>query len=266
MSILYCSSLFVFLFGFQFFSITDLLFFFFFFLLLLLTIDAVETRKRLALARINTAALQVQRVWRGSRARIETKDMFDRLEREHREAAAPPIQAVFRGYQARKLFKLLEAEMRINRQHVKAIKIQAWYRGCAGRKVAEIVSQSRTQLQVEEDFLDSTVQIQRLLRGHLGRKKMKARKIEVKLNKRVRSLAYDYIGKGSFWEFLGAVNKDYERYNEQRVREEELASSFIHQVLNQREKQQKESWQSWNIAKLAMEKRGKYSKRRCEQM
>ena len=56
--------------------------------------------------------------------------------------------------------------MRINRQHVKAIKIQAWYRGCAGRKVAEIVSQSRTQLQVEEDFLDSTVQIQRLLRGH----------------------------------------------------------------------------------------------------
>ena len=35
-----------------------------------------------------------------------------------------------------------------------------------------------------------------------------------------------------------------------------LLLNFIHQVLNQREKQQKESWQSWNIAKLAMEKRG----------
>jgi hypothetical protein len=217
---------------------------------------AVEYRKRLALQRVNAAALQIQRVWRGSRARIATKDMFQMLEDSHREEAAPPIQAVFRGYLARKLFKLLESEMRSRRQTNMAIKLQAWYRGCAGRKVAEIVSQSRTKLQVEEDFLDSTVQIQRLLRGHLGRKKMKARKIEVKLNKRVRSLAYDYIGKGSFWEFLGAVNKDYERYNEQRVREEELASSFIHQVLNQREKQQKESWQSWNIAKLAMEKRG----------
>ena len=61
--------------------------------------------------------------------------------------------------------------MRLRRQHNSSIKIQAWYRGCAGRKVAEIVSQSRTKLNIEEDFLDSTVQIQRLLRGHLGRKK-----------------------------------------------------------------------------------------------
>jgi hypothetical protein len=133
---------------------------------------AVEYRKRLALQRVNAAALQIQRVWRGSRARIATKDMFQMLEDSHREEAAPPIQAVFRGYLARKLFKLLESEMRSRRQTNMAIKLQAWYRGCAGRKVAEIVSQSRTKLQVEEDFLDSTVQIQRLLRGHLGRKKL----------------------------------------------------------------------------------------------
>ncbi len=217
---------------------------------------AVETRKRLAEKRLQNAALQIQRVWRGSVARGSTQHIFAELEQGHRDEAAPPIQAAFRGYLARQRFKILEAEMRARRQSVMAVKIQAWYRGCAGRKVAEIVSQSRTKLQVEEDYLDSTVQIQRLLRGHLGRKKMKARKIEVKLNKRVRKLAYDYIGKGSFWEFLGAVNQDYARYNEQRVREEELASSFIHQVLNKREQQQQEAWQAWNVAKLAAQKRG----------
>ena len=71
---------------------------------------------------------------------------------------------------------------------------------------------------------------------------MAARKIELSLNNRVRKLAYDYISKGSFWEFLGAVNKDYERYNEQRVREEKLAASFIHQVLKTREQQQEAAY------------------------
>ena len=219
-------------------------------------IYAVETRKRLAQARVQVAALQIQRVWRGSRARFATAGAFQELEDERRDDAALPIQAVWRGYCARQRYKELEAVMRARQKQNMAVRIQAWYRGCAGRKVAEIVSQSRTKLQIEDDYLDSTVQIQRLLRGHLGRKKMRARKIEVQLNKRVKKLTYDYIGKGSFWEFLGAVNKDYERYNEQRVREEELASTFIHQVLEKREQQQQEAWQSWNIAKLASEKRG----------
>ena len=204
---------------------------------------------------MQAAALQIQRVWRGSRARFATADAFEELENERRDYAAPPIQAAWRGYLARQRYKELEASMRARQKQHMAVRIQAWYRGCAGRKVAEIVSQSRTKLQVEEDYLDSTVQIQRLLRGHLGRKKMRARKIEVKLNKRVKRLAYDYIGKGSFWEFLGAVNKDYERYNEQRIREEELASTFIQQVLEKREQQQQEAWQSWNTQSLHPKKR-----------
>ena len=85
---------------------------------------------------------------------------------------------------------------------------------------------------------------------------MKARRVELKLNKRVRKMAYEYISKGGFWEFLAAVNKDYERYNEQRSREEELAATFINQVLVHREKQQEQAWKSWNAAKKASQKRG----------
>ena len=128
---------------------------------------AVETRKRLAEARIQNAALQIQRVFRGSQARHATADAFQELENERRDYAAPPIQAAWRGYIARQRYKELEAGMRARQKQNMAIRIQAWYRGCAGRKIAEIVSQSRTQLQIEEDYLDSTVQIQRLFFGRL---------------------------------------------------------------------------------------------------
>ena len=124
---------------------------------------------------------------------------------------------------------------------------------------------TRTQAQAEEDYLDSTVHIQRLVRGHLGRLKMKARRVELKLNKRVRKMAYEYISKGGFWEFLSAVNQDYERYNEQRSREEELAATFINQVLVHREKQQEEAWKSWNAAKEASTARGQAAMSRSRQ-
>ena len=67
-------------------------------------------------------------------------------------------------------------------------------------------------------------------------KKVVARKVEVKLNKRVKKLVYDYITKGAFGNFLGAVNNDYQRYNDQRQREEDLAATFINQVLRRRKK------------------------------
>ena len=89
------------------------------------------------------------------------------------------------------------------------------------------------------------------------KEKVVARKVEVKLNKRVKKLAYDYISKGSFWEFLGAVNNDYQRYNDQRQREEDLAATFINQVLRRREEEQKASWDSWNKQKMESVKRGK---------
>ena len=53
---------------------------------------AVEHRKRLAQRRLEIAAAEIQRVYRGSRARAATKDLFDKLEAKRRFEATFPIQ------------------------------------------------------------------------------------------------------------------------------------------------------------------------------
>lgn len=223
---------------------------------------AAEKRRTYLIDRQIRAVGKIQRVWRGYISRVKTWARFEDLTRKKKWNMAIEIQRMWRGWMARQLFKRLESEFRRRREHNSAVKIQAWIRGTRGRKIAEIKKKVAIVEDVEEDYLDSTVQIQRFVRGWLGRKKVVARKVEVKLNKRVKKLAYDYISKGSFWEFLGAVNNDYQRYNDQRQREEELAATFIQQVMQRREEEQKAAWNSWKTQK----KRSKKGKGSGERM
>ena len=222
----------------------------------------VEKRRTFFRDRQIRMAGKIQRVWRGFIVRKKYWERFLQAQNVKRQEAAVEVQRIFRGWMARQLFVRLEAEFRARREHNKAVKIQAWFRGTRGRKIASIKRKVQMQEDVKEDYLESTVQIQRFIRGWLGRKKVVARKVEVKLNKRVKKLAYDYISKGSFWEFLGAVNNDYQRYNDQRQREEDLAATFINQVLRRREEEQKASWDAWNNQKMESMKRGKGAIRR----
>ena len=218
---------------------------------------AAEKRRTYLIDRQIRAIGKIQRVWRGYISRVKTWAKFEGLNERKRWEAAIQVQRIWRGWLAREMFKKLEAAFRRRLEHNKATKIQAWFRGTRGRKIAEIKKKVLVEETVEDDYLDSTVQIQKFVRGWLGRKKVVARKVEVKLNKRVKKLAYDYISKGSFWEFLGAVNNDYQRYNDQRQREEELASTFINQVMARREAEQQQAWDSWNEQKKKMVSRGK---------
>eukprot|EP00943_MAST-04B_sp_MAST-4B-sp1_P009877 g9877.t1 len=220
-------------------------------------LKVVEKRRTFFRDRQIRMAGKIQRVWRGFIVRKKYFEKFLQVQDEKRQVASIEIQRIWRGWLARQLFVKLEAEFRARREHNKAVKIQAWFRGTRGRKIANIKRKVAVQEEVTSDYLDSTVQIQRFIRGWLGRKKVVARKVEVKLNKRVKKLAYDYISKGSFWEFLGAVNNDYQRYNEQRQREEDLAATFINQVLKRREEEQQSAWKSWNNQKEKMAVRGK---------
>jgi len=220
-------------------------------------LKVVEKRRTFFRDRQIRMAGKIQRVWRGYIVRKRYFEKFLQAQDQKRQDSSVEIQRIFRGWLARQLFIKLEAEFRARREHNKAIKIQAWFRGTRGRKIANIKRKVAVKEEVKEDYLESTIQIQRFIRGWLGRKKVVARKVEVKLNKRVKKLAYDYISKGSFWEFLGAVNNDYQRYNDQRQREEDLAATFINQVLKRREEEQQAAWDSWNNQKKQTTRRGK---------
>merc|ERR1711969_470092 len=91
------------------------------------------------------------------------------------------------------------------------------------------------------------------MRGRLARKRRKAMRVELSLGERVHELADRYIAKGSLWEFLKAVNRDYEHHarelEEARILEDENAATFISEVLARREVAEQEAWERWEDAK-----------------
>ncbi|KAF1775659.1 WW domain [Phytophthora cactorum] len=113
-------------------------------------------RKQKLLAKQTTAAIKMQRMFRGGIAR-----KFFKLKRvdKHRQAMATRIQALARGYIVRKRIKQMRDQ---RKKHLVASRVQAMYRGRKARR--ELAVHRRTQR-----LTKAAVIIQRRYRGRLGR-------------------------------------------------------------------------------------------------
>ncbi|ETI45687.1 hypothetical protein F442_09734 [Phytophthora nicotianae P10297] len=117
---------------------------------------AFLVRKQKLLAKQTTAAIKMQRMFRGGIAR-----KFFRLKRidKHRQAMATRIQALARGYIVRKRVKQMRDQ---RKKHLVASHVQAMYRGRKARR--ELAVHRQTQR-----LTKAAVIIQRRYRGRLGR-------------------------------------------------------------------------------------------------
>ncbi|KAG3116534.1 hypothetical protein PI124_g4826 [Phytophthora idaei] len=113
-------------------------------------------RKQKLLAKQTTAAIKMQRMFRGGIAR-----KFFKLKRvdKHRQAMATRIQALARGYIVRKGIKQMRDQ---RKKHLVASRVQAMYRGRKARR--ELAVHRRAQR-----LTKAAVIIQRRYRGRLGR-------------------------------------------------------------------------------------------------
>jgi F-box/leucine-rich repeat protein 2/20 len=150
----------------------------------------VQYAKLLLTIREFHSAVAIQAAWRGW---LKRSEYFAFKKREARKRLlakkATAIQRIWRGYMGRRVVRQLRDELRDAilaeaklraRQEVKARVIQQHWRGVMGRKRA-------AQAQIERDAdralqrqkHQSSLRIQRVYRGHLGRRRAQNRRDEV---------------------------------------------------------------------------------------
>ena len=248
--------------------------------------DASEELSSIDMVVKMRAIVHLQRTYKGKRARVRFQELL-RLHREkmRQEAAtliqgwvrmiqAGPIlaalklkekrrvssiamQRAFRGYVARKEYRrLVNAEIRRMRKRA-TVRIQTIIRK---RRASQLFAgmKQRAALLAAMRRKAAAINIQRMVRGWIAKRRKHARKVELSLGPRVRNLCEKYIAKGDLYGFLQEVNRDYElqvaQQAEMRMLEVENARTFIREVLAWRENSVDQAWTSWQQQKGAQER------------
>lgn len=246
--------------------------------------DLKSEHSRLTFTITSRSATVIQKACRGMIARVQVYNSRVSLETQGRNESATDIQRIIRGRTGR----FRAALVRRDKREKACVKIQSVTRMMlggftAGRRRDEIQQQEReaaaklihkklrvareSELQIlaekeairtlEKANLDGAANtIQRIIRGHFARKTKRARRVELSLGPRVRELCNKYIAKGDLFQFLEAVNRDYELHfaqqRELRRMELENATTFINEVMAHREEQMRNSWAQWEQQKIKM--------------
>lgn len=227
-----------------------------------------------------TAAVHIQRLYRGNRDRKKVFEIRIRKQNRLEKRSATKIQSVYRGHyerhwqctlqwlrfeletkcaivmqriarghRARNIAKYLAEKRQRALELHSCIRIQCFWRYIIAINRVRMIKEAKALAEERERRLQAAIFIQRVFRGWWCRKYAREKKIELKLNERVQQLCDSYITKGDFWEFLAAVNEDYVKHAEARKREEEDAVTFIREVLQKRDVEMQSAWNNWNAAK-----------------
>ena len=176
-----------------------------------------------------------------------------------RRLGAIQIQRVFRGLVARKVYaRMVDAALRRARKRA-TVRIQTIVRM---RRASTLLAgmRQRAALLAAMRRKAAAINIQRMVRGWIAKRRKYARRVELSLGPRIRELCARFIAKGDLYGFLEAVNADFElqvaQQAEMRMLEVENARTFIREVLAWRESEVEKIWTKWSS-----EKGGDISKR-----
>jgi hypothetical protein len=167
--------------------------------------------------------------------------------------AAAPIQRVFRGFLARSRSMELRLLRRREAEEWAAQTIQRHSRARLSRAVYNDLATEQALLSKTEQFTGSVMAIQAVMRSYLARKVVQQRRVEAALDPQVRRLADKYIAKGDFWTFLMETNAAFKRHKEDMQRENEMAQTFVKEVLAKRDAEYSGAWDDWAEGKPGAE-------------
>ena len=126
-----------------------------------------------------------------------------------RRLGAIQIQRVFRGLVARKVYaRMVDAALRRARKRA-TVRIQTIVRM---RRASTLLAgmRQRAALLAAMRRKAAAINIQRMVRGWIAKRRKYARRVELSLGPRIRELCARFIAKGDLYGFLEAVNADFE--------------------------------------------------------
>jgi hypothetical protein len=168
-----------------------------------------------------------------------------------RNRAAPIVQRIWRGYVARVHIHEVRLIRRREAEQAAVVCIQALFRTGMARTKANAIRQANFEAAEKGQNLLNVVIIQRVFRGWNARLRIRNIRRLAALDPSVRGLADQFIKEGNVFTFLQQISADFKRHREELEREQEMASTFVREVLTKRDEDLATMRDQWDQARPA---------------
>ncbi|KAF0688253.1 Aste57867_20123 [Aphanomyces stellatus] len=162
------------------------------------------------------------------------------------------VQRTMRGFLGRRQAATRRRMATIQQQVAAAVTLQCWVRCITAFQLVDARRQIADARRAALAREDGARCIQRVFRGHRGRRRAKQTRIEANLSDPVKALVDQFKAKGDFWDLVKTIDKDYRQFAMDRELENDNATTFVTKVLRERRQHQEEALQAWHVSR-AME-------------
>jgi hypothetical protein len=202
-----------------------------------------------------SAAIGLQTWWRkfywfdvGTTYMVEMRrTAFERK----RNRAAPIVQRIWRGYVARVHIHEVRLIRRREAEQAAVVCMQALFRTGLAMTRASAIRKANFEKAEKGQNLLNVVIIQRVFRGWNARLRIRNIRRLAALDPSVRGLADQFIKEGNVFTFLQQISADFKRHREELEREQEMASTFVREVLTKRDEDMAQMRDQWDQARPA---------------
>ena len=219
-------------------------------------IRKARVRKDLVLYAMHAAVFTIQGMVRAKQGRRNFSQAKSEVIGDFRDSFCRVLQRNLRGWVKRRKFQRHKEDKRYRKWWFGLSMMQAIIRGFNARHRVRRLKAGNKEDQQKEEKMWNVELLQRVTRGYIARKTIvRSLRIRKSISKRVLLLAEQYLQRGDLWSFLKEIDDEFARLgkeiNHTKQREDDFADTFIEKVLQKRQGEFDGAWDKFGRAVTA---------------